>query len=198
MPVLEESYFVHSNALQAAEALIGARLHRKVDGQEIIVEITETEAYLDQDRACHAFDNKRTPRTEIMFHPRGKIYTYLIYGIHTLFNITCNGEVIPLAVLIRSAKILQGETAVRRARKNNKKSSQTLLRGPGNFAQGLSFSLKDYGFSICQKDLFIEATDTLHRSKVLKTKRIGVNYAGQDALLPYRFYAENEASVSKG
>ena len=197
MAFYEKRFFIETPTLEIAEKLVGSRLHRKIEGQHLIVEITETEAYLEKDKACHAYQGKKTNRTKLMFEPGASVYTYLCYGIHTLFNTTCGPQEKAEAVLIRAAKIIEGEAFIRVNRNSPLLTKDKLLSGPGNFAKGLGFSLEDYGISITSEDLFMESRVDNYPHKVIKTRRLGVEYAGEDATLPYRFYEENAPSVSK-
>ncbi|QNR25843.1 DNA-3-methyladenine glycosylase [Croceimicrobium hydrocarbonivorans] len=196
MTYLEENYFSQHSALHLAPKLLGKIIERKHEGQWLKAEITEVEAYLAQnDRACHAYNNRRTPRTEIMFQLGGKLYMYLCYGIHELCNITCNSMDVPEAILIRAATIIEGEDLIQKLRP--KKKGGELLSGPGNLSKGLALSRKDYGKSILSLDFRILDMPDVKAAEIHACPRIGVDYAGEDALLPYRFYLRDRSSVSK-
>ena len=105
--ILQEEFF-HRDCLLVAPELVGKILVRKLDGNEIRVRITETEAYRgEEDKACHASKGK-TPRTELLYGKSGVIYVYLIYGMHWLMNVVTGQEGTPQGVLIRCAEGYEG------------------------------------------------------------------------------------------
>ena len=110
--------------------------------------IIETEAYAGpEDKASHAYGNRRTKRTEVMFHKGGVAYVYLCYGIHSLFNVVTNQEGTPHAVLIRAIQPEIGiETMLKRRGKT--KLDNTLTNGPGSLAKALGIGLKHNGVKL--------------------------------------------------
>lgn len=150
--------------------------------------ITETEAYKGpEDRACHAYNNLRTKRTEVMFHNGGICYVYLCYGIHSLLNVVTNKEGIPHAVLIRALEPLLGQEMMEKRRG----TSRNLTQGPGCVTSALGIGLEHNGLSLKDKPIWIEKSlqheSQMRESKIVASCRIGVDYAGKDALLPWRF-----------
>ena len=180
-----------------ARELLGKILVTHFDGIFTAARITETEAYNGAaDKASHAYQNRRTQRTETMFAPGGTAYVYLCYGIHHLFNVVTNKQEIPHAVLIRSAAPLAGiEEMLLRTLKA--KADSTLTKGPGNVSRALGIRTAHSGVNLLGDELFI-ADDgyRLRPSEVLATRRIGVDYAGVDALLPYRFIVKDSPFIS--
>src|SRR6185437_5047411 len=107
--------------------------------------IIETEAYrAPEDRASHAFGNRRTKRNEVMYHDGGRAYVYLCYGLHALFNVVTNEEGIPHAILIRAIKPEIGVEEMLRRRKKSK-VDKTLASGPGTVSQALGITTKHNG-----------------------------------------------------
>lgn len=180
-----------------AKELLGKILVTRWNGVETSGRIVEVEAYAGiTDKASHAYGARRTARNEIMYQEGGVAYIYLCYGIHHLFNIVTHGKNIPHAILIRALEPLTGvEEMMRRTGKN--KIDISLTRGPGNAAKALGLLTSHSGYSLLSKEIFIADDGFVYsRRQVLSSPRIGVDYAGEDALLPYRFYIKGNPHVS--
>lgn len=175
-----------------AKALLGKELYTQFDGIVTSGIITETEAYNGvDDRASHAFGGKFTPHTKTMYEAGGICYVYLCYGIHHLFNVVTNIEGVPHAVLIRNIKPLKGLDTIL-ARRNKKKVNKTLSTGPGTLSQALGIKTKHNNTSLLGDTIWIEdAGIEIPENEIIITPRIGVDYAGEDALLPYRFLVKD-------
>ncbi|MFT4017130.1 MAG: DNA-3-methyladenine glycosylase [Agriterribacter sp.] len=194
---LDYEFYNRTNVVKIAKELIGKLLVTRFDGIETSGRIVETEAYNGiADRASHAWNNRRTSRTEIMFGDAGMAYVYLCYGIHHLFNIVTNEKDIPNAVLIRAIEPVTG-IDIMLERTGKKKPDRTLGSGPGNVAKALGIFTKHTGINLLD-DLMFVADDNFKvtNKDVLATPRIGVDYAGEDALLPYRFVLKGNMYVS--
>ena len=127
---LDRDYYVNEDVVFLASDLIGKVLYSAFNGQICSGIITETEAYKGiEDKASHAYGNRRTKRTEIMFGDPGFAYVYLCYGIHKLFNIVTAPREVPHAVLIRGIKPISGIQEMER-RRNMKSHSQNFSSGP--------------------------------------------------------------------
>jgi DNA-3-methyladenine glycosylase len=159
--------------------------------------IVEVEAYNGiVDRASHAWSGRRTKRTEVMFGSGGTAYVYLIYGIHSLFNVVTNRKEVPHAVLIRALDPLEG-IPVMLKRTGKFKPDHTLTRGPGNLSKALGLHTSDTGTSLLGDVIWIGDDGwRAKRAQIVATPRIGVDYAGEDAALPYRFYIKGNPYVS--
>lgn len=183
--ILNREFYLHHDVVEAAQLLIGKVLISKINNKYVSVRIVETEAYRGfDDRACHAAKGK-TPRNAPMFESGGIAYTYLCYGIHTLFNVVTNREGIGEAVLVRAAEPLTGTETVLR-RRNKKVLKPDVLNGPGKLTSGLGITLDYNKTDLTQKrDLWIEDAGCV--SKFVASHRVGVNYAGDDALKNFRF-----------
>lgn len=177
-----------------AKTLIGCRLSTKINGELTSGFVTETEAYAGiGDKACHAHLGRFTKRTAVMYEPGGIAYIYLCYGIHHLFNIVTNTKGHADAILIRAFEPDQGIEIMKKRRKKSK-IDKTLTSGPGNVSQALGLSLKHNANTVYSQEIWFE---THKRPKqIIETSRIGINYAEEDALLPWRFYDENSDFVS--
>jgi DNA-3-methyladenine glycosylase len=197
---LGRSFYRRKNVVEIARDLIGKILVTGFDEILTSARIVETEAYAGViDRASHAHGGRRTKRTEIMYAKGGHAYIYLCYGVHHLFNIVTNGEDVPHAVLVRAAEPLEGiEQMMERAgRKSSNKTDISLTSGPGNLSRALGISTHHSGIDLLGEEIFI-ASDGLRvaDSDIISTPRIGVEYAGEDAMLRYRFILRGNPYIS--
>ncbi len=198
---LDTGFFQRDNVLQVAKELLGKILVTKWEGIETSGRIVEVEAYRGiADKASHAYGGRRTARNEVMYRAGGVAYIYLCYGIHHLFNVVTHLKDTPHAILIRAAEPVKGIKAMlRRTGKHpdGYREDHTLTRGPGNLSKALGLHISQSGWSLTSKELFI-ADDRFRFSKneMASSQRIGVEYAGEDALLPYRFYIRGNPFVS--
>ena len=160
--------------------------------------IVETEAYAGiNDRASHAYNNKRTQRTEITYQKGGIAYIYLCYGMYYLFNVITNIEDVPHAVLIRAIEPLDGINEMQRRRKIKSKK-YNLTNGPGKLSLALGIDKSFNGESLLLDKIWIQDNGIKFNKKdILSSPRIGVDYAKEDANLPYRFYINNNKWLSK-
>ncbi len=197
MKKLDYYFYNRADVVNIARELLGKVLVTQWDGAITSGRIVETEAYRGiTDRASHAWNGRRTRRTEIMYDDGGKGYIYLCYGIHHLFNVVTNIRDTPHAVLIRAVEPLEGiGTMLQRTGK--KKPDRTLTSGPGNVSKALGLLVSHSGVSLLDEAVFI-ADDgyTLKKKDIVATTRIGVDYACEDALLPYRFFIRDNIYVS--
>jgi len=197
MEKLPLSFYQRKDVVKIAKELLGKILVTNWKGVITSGRIVECEAYAGViDKASHASGGRRTARTEIMFGDGGSSYVYLCYGIHHLFNVVTNSKDIPHAILIRALEPVEGiEEMLLRTRK--KKLDHSLTKGPGNVSKALGISTKHTGASLLDNKIFIEDDGTKYKKKEIGiSPRIGVDYAGTDALLPYRFYVKGDPFVS--
>lgn len=186
--IIKSDYFFSNDVLFLAKDLIGKYLFTKKEGQISGGIICETEAYAGiTDRASHAFGGRRTHRTETMYAPGGTAYVYLCYGIHHLFNIVTNQKDIPDAILIRAIFPTHGEELMLK-RTGKRKSTPELANGPGKVSKALGITTRDDALLLPSSEIWLEDRNVIvEEEDILITPRIGVDYAGEDALLPYRF-----------
>src|SRR5436190_2442808 len=189
MKKLAINFFRRENVLQVAEELLGKLLVTTKGGITTSGRIVECEAYAGvPDKASHAYGGRRTNRNEVMYGEAGVAYVYLCYGIHHLFNVVTHLKDIPHAILIRSIEPVKGINDML-ARTGKKKLDNTLTRGPGNLSKALGINIADSGTLLTGKKIFLADDGFVYSKKEIFTSpRIGVDYAGEDALLPYRFY----------
>jgi len=195
--VLQHSFYDRSNVTVIARELLGKILITSFDNEITAGRIVETEAYNGAvDRASHAYGNRRTNRTEVMFGKPGTAYVYLCYGIHHLFNVVTNKKEIPHAILIRAVEPTEG-ISIMQDRTRKKVLDNTLTRGPGNVSKALGIFTYHSGLDLVRSDIRIVDDGFQYKKKeIAVTTRIGVDYAGPDALLPYRFIVKDNPYVS--
>jgi DNA-3-methyladenine glycosylase len=195
---LPQSFYLNSDVVHLSRSLIGKYLFTCIDGITTGGYIVETEAYNGIiDRASHSFGNKITPRTKTMFMQGGIAYVYLCYGIHEMFNVVTSVEGQPHAILIRAIQPTDGldEMLLRR---NMSALKPSITSGPGSVAKALGISRNINAISLQSDILWIEDRGlTFRDNEIAAVPRVGVDYAGDDALLPYRFYVKGNPYVSK-
>jgi DNA-3-methyladenine glycosylase len=180
-----------------ARELLGKILVTRFDGKRTSGRIVETEAYNGVvDRASHAWSGRRTRRTEVMFGHGGTAYVYLIYGIHHLFNVVTNSKDVPHAILIRALDPMEG-IPLMLERTDKAVADHTLTRGPGNVSRALGLDVSNTGTSLLGSEIYIGDDGWKpRRADIVAGPRIGVDYAGPDAGLPYRFFIRGNSYVS--
>ena len=197
MNKLDTGFYNRADVVKIAKELLGKVLVTQFGDITTSGRIVETEAYAGHiDRASHAFGGRRTNRTEVMFQTGGTAYVYLCYGIHHLFNVVTNQKDIPHAVLIRAIDPIQGINAML-ARTGKKRADHTLTKGPGNVSKALGINTGHTGQNLLDNEIYIAADDFgVNKKDIIATPRIGVDYAGEDAKLPYRFILKDNPYVS--
>jgi len=194
---LDNSFYDRPDVVRIARQLLGKVLVTELEGGRTSGRIVEVEAYNGVvDRASHAWSGRRTRRTEVMYREGGTAYVYLIYGIHHLFNVVTNKKDIPHAVLVRALEPLEG-IPVMLKRTGKVKLDHSLTRGPGNLSKAMGLATLHTGYSLYEGEIYIG--DDGHRvrpAEMVATPRIGVDYAGPDAALPYRFFVKGNPYVS--
>lgn len=197
MKKLEADFYRRKNVLQVAKDLLGKILVTRFEGVLTSGRIVEVEGYNGiADRASHAYGGRRTARNEVMYADGGLAYVYLCYGIHHLFNVVTNIQGTPHAVLIRAAEPVQG-IATMLLRTGKAKADHSLTKGPGNVSKALGIFTHHSRLSLSSSQLYIADDGCRYPAKqIIASPRIGVDYAGEDALLPYRFYIKDSVYVS--
>lgn len=192
------SFYQSEDVLTLAQSLLGKEIITNIDGNLTSGIIVETEAYGGvTDKASHAYNGRFTERTKTMYEAGGVAYVYLCYGIHSLLNVVTAHEGIPHAILIRAIEPRQGlETML--ARRKMERLKPAITKGPGALSQALGVTRAQNGLPLNNPSIRIEQTDiVLQPSDIIATKRIGVDYAAEDALLPWRFYVKGNVYVSR-
>jgi len=188
MQKLGKDFFLRDNVVSISRELIGKFLVTNINGKLTSGMIAETEAYNGiVDKASHAYNGRRTKRNEIMYGEGGFTYVYLCYGIHNLFNIVTNVKEVPHAVLIRAVIPKDGAETIMKRRKKNVVDIK-ISDGPGTLSEALGIKTTHSGISLAGKMIWVEDRRIVFTKKEVEAgPRIGVDYAGKDALLPYRF-----------
>lgn len=188
---LSRSFFAR-DALEVAPALLGKTLrHGETAGV-----IVETEAYIGPgDRACHAFGGKRTPRTEPLFGEAGHAYVYLIYGMYCCLNVVTGLAEQPQCVLIRALRPALGLEEM--ARRRGGKPERELCRGPGKLCQALDISRELNTRDMTAGDFVILPGEAVPEDRIVRTKRIGIDYAGEARDYLWRFTVKGDPCVSR-
>jgi DNA-3-methyladenine glycosylase len=197
MRIIPASFYRSDDVESIASALLGKVLVTNHRGQVTSGRITETEAYKGvDDRACHAFGGRRTPRNEVMYAEGGHAYVYICYGIHFLFNVVTNRKDHPDAVLIRAVEPLEGVPLMLN-RSDKPGLRPNLAAGPGNLTRALGITMDHNGLTLFGPRLHI-ADDglRLNENDIIATPRIGVESAGADALRLYRYIIKGNNYVS--
>ncbi len=197
---ISESFYQQSNVVKIARELLGKQLFTNVNGLLTGGVIVETEAYSWKERGCHAFENKKTNRNAVMFNPGGFAYVYLCYGIHNLFNVVTNKDGVADAVLIRALEPIAGVEIMQK--RMNAKTPKRITSGPGKLTKALGIDRSLNGKYLLDDEVWLEDHDSNRdnnsaRIKIVASKRIGIDYAGKDADLPWRFYIKDNSWVSK-
>ena len=185
------SYYQNEDVVFLAKDLIGKVLCTQLNGQSCKGIITETEAYAGvTDKASHAYDNLRTKRTEPMFMSGGISYVYLCYGIHKLFNIVSGPEGHPHAILLRGIKPVEGISLMER-RRSKKQHLKNFSSGPGTATMALGIDMSHNRTQLIGPSIWLEDQNIkVPENEIMIGPRIGVEYAKEDAKLPYRFLWE--------
>lgn len=197
MQKLSTDFYERDDVAQIAKDLLGKYIITTFDQQYTVGRIVETEAYAGIiDKASHAYNNRRTARTDVMFGPAGVSYVYLCYGIHHLFNVVCNVKDKPDAVLIRGIEPVEGINEMLQ-RLKKEKSDSSIGRGPGNVSKALGISTQHTGLHLQSKEIWLAEDNTSASFTILTSPRIGVDYAAEHAKWLYRFFIQDHPQVSK-
>ena len=194
---LTNDFYGGTDVVIIAKKLLGKILVTKFNGNLTSGRIVETEAYAGiTDKASHSFGGRRTQRNEHMYHEGGVSYVYICYGIHTMFNVVTNKANTPDAVLIRALEPVDGIDCMLQ-RTGKKQLDNTLTKGPGNLCRAMGIAKTHSGILLNSDEIFIADDGYSFTDEAIAcSKRIGIDSAGLDALLPYRFYIRGNQFVS--
>ncbi|MCH8569275.1 MAG: DNA-3-methyladenine glycosylase [Balneolales bacterium] len=191
---IERDFYERTDVVQIAKELLGCVLVTNISGKVTAGRIVETEAYAAVgDKACHAHLGKFTKRTKTMFEKGGTAYVYLCYGIHNLFNVVCNKKGIPEAVLIRALEPVEG-TEIMLERRGLERIENKLTGGPGILSCAMGITKEHNGTDLCASQQIYICRDTSKSHDHIPFEsgpRVGIAYAEEDALLPWRFWIKN-------
>lgn len=193
---LSKDFYQRDDVVQIARELLGMHLCTRIAGTVTKGVIVETEAYSGRnDKACHANNGLRSERTEVMYHAGGKAYVYLIYGMHHMMNVVCNEEGKADAVLIRAIAPIAG-LDVMEARRGISSERKALTAGPGRLCKAMGITRDLYGEDLLGDRIWIEEGSPVAESEIVAGPRVRVDYAGEDALRPWRFSLRGNPWVS--
>lgn len=192
------SYYLNQDVLFLAKDLLGKVLFTQINGEITAGIIVETEAYFGiQDKASHAYGGRRTNRTETLYQQGGVSYVYLCYGIHNLFNVVSSVEGEPHAVLIRAIEPLIG-LDIMETRRKIAATKAAISSGPGSAAKALGIDRTFNEKELSGEEIWIEDHAIRYTpDQIAAVPRVGVAYAQEDALLPWRFFVKDNKYVSK-
>jgi DNA-3-methyladenine glycosylase len=194
--IIPQTFYTKNSTINIAKALLGKYLVKKTAESFLVGKIVESEAYLQNDPACHASSGK-TKRTEPMFLEGGISYVYFIYGMYYCFNVVTQPAGIAEAVLIRAVEPVKGvdQMLMNRGGSQKIKNLENLSNGPGKLCQAYGIDKQHNKLPLYQdNDIFIARGEKGDSFDTVETTRIGINKA-QD--LPLRFYIKNNRFVSK-
>ena len=188
--LLPKSFYLHNDVVQISKDLLGKYLVSRIDGVKTVGKIVETEAYRGpEDKASHAYGNRKTKRTSIMFEEGGRAYVYLCYGMHHLFNVVTGPEGMPHAVLVRALEPMEAIDQMLR-RRGLDRVQPRLTAGPGSLckAMGIERTLTGTSLLSTQGHIWIEDRGLqIEEDQIISSPRVGVDYAGECALWDWRF-----------
>lgn len=186
---LEKKFYLREDVFKISRELIGKYLFTQIGNDEITGGmIVEAEAYAGIiDKASHAYGERRTERTKIMYHHGGVSYVYLCYGIHSMFNVITNKTDIPHAILIRAIQPTHGLKTILKRRKMTKLQRST-AGGPGMLTMAMGITLKHDGLDLTGDTIWIEDFgEKTKKLNIIESPRVGVGYAEEFAEKPWRF-----------
>ena len=188
--ILPTEFYLRKDVIQIARDLLGKVLCSRINGQETSAIIVETEAYrAPDDKASHAYNNRRTARTEIMFGPGGMAYVYLCYGIHHLFNVVTAPSEMAHAVLIRAVEPL-GNVPLMLERRGMAVLAPRLTAGPGSLSKALGIRTSHTGTDLMDPSgpiWILDGGRQIPSKNIIASARVGVDYAEECADWPWRF-----------
>ncbi len=202
---LPVSFYTRKDVVQISQELLGKYFYSHINGEWTGGIIVETEAYHGaNDKACHAYPNKRTKRTETLYQEGGIAYVYLCYGIHSMLNIVTNEKEVADAILIRAIEPTTGIEIIKRRRKMTTVKPQ-LTAGPGCLTKALAITCEHDRFSLAGSTFYLtdhclesQTSSIEYKSQqIIASPRVGIDYAEEHALLPWRFRIKNNRWTSK-
>lgn len=190
------SFYLTPDVTKIAKSLLGKFLVSDLKEGRSSGMIVETEAYSWKERGCHAFNHKKTNRNAAMFASGGVSYVYLCYGVHELFNIVTNKEGLAEAVLIRALEPVEGLDIM--MQRYQTKKSKGITSGPGKLAKALGITREHNLIDLMGNAVWVEDRDVkVKPSNIVASARIGMNFPGEDAFLPWRFTIKGNDWVSR-
>jgi len=199
LQILKRDFYTRADTLCVARELLGKRLVVPSEtGARVSGRVVEVEAYLGvEDRAAHSYGGRRTRRTETMYAAGGTAYVFFVYGMHHQFNVVTGPAGQPHAVLVRAVEPEEGRELMSARRPVSKE--RELTSGPGKLCRALGLDLSFDGADLTEGGrVWLEETGVrLKPAQIASGPRIGVAYAAEDALKPWRFWVAGNEYVSR-
>lgn len=196
---LGRDFYTRVDTLRVARELLGKRLVvPAASAERVSGRIVEVEAYLGaEDRAAHSYGGRRTRRTETLFGVGGTAYVFFVYGMHHQFNVVTGPVGLPHVALVRAVEPEEGVELMEERRPVSKE--RELTSGPGKLCRALGLDLTFDGEDLTTRGrVWLEETGVEYRpAQIARGPRIGVAYAAEDALKPWRFWVKGNEYVSK-
>lgn len=195
-----ERDFYERETLEVARNLLGKYLVHNTDTGRTVGKIVEVEAYKgsngSNDTASHAYNEKYTSRTKVMFGKGGHAYVYLIYGVYYCMNIVTNQENYPEAVLVRALEPIEGIDIMKIRRATDK--TLNLCSGPGKLCQAMGITKEENEMDLCGERMYLLQGEAMSNENIVATPRINIDYAKEAREYPWRFIIKDSPFVSKG
>ncbi len=202
MNMLGRDFYMRDTVTVAVE-LLGKQIVHETQDHILIGKIVETEAYNGpEDKACHAYGEKRTPRTEAMYYIGGSAYIFIIYGMYPCFNVVTGQKDIPSAVLVRAIAPIEGIDRMAELRYGMAPHSLTpgqrlnLCNGPGKLCISMGIGKEHNGIDLCSNSLYICDAHNEPFS-IGSSPRVNIDYAEEYKDKPWRFFVEGNKHVSR-
>lgn len=194
---LTSEFYLRNDTLSIARDLLGKLIVvPDEDGKRVSGMIVETEAYLGViDRAAHSYGGRRTPRNEVMYGMAGHVYVFFVYGMYYQFNVVCGPVDTPHAILIRGVEPVEAIEIMRERRGVMK--GRNLTSGPGKLCIAMAIDKSLNGEDLLGTRVWLEDHRSFSNDDIAVGKRIGIDYAGEDAEKPWRFWVKGNEFVSK-
>jgi DNA-3-methyladenine glycosylase len=194
---LPREFYTRKNVLEVARDLLGKKLVvPNKNGARVAGIIVETEAYRGpEDRASHAYNGRRTQRTETMYGMGGTAYVYFVYGMYHQFNVVTNVEGVPHAILVRAVEPVEGLDFIRRRRRG--RPEYELTSGPGRLCLALGIDLGLDKADLLGDRVWIEEGVSISPRQIARGPRVGIDYAEEWAMKPWRFWVRDNPFVSR-
>lgn len=197
MKKLPRDFYTRSDVREVARDLLGKKLVvPNRSGSRVAGIIVETEAYRGpEDRASHAYNDRRTQRTETMYGIGGTAYVYFVYGMYNQFNVVTNVGDTPHAILVRAVEPIAGLDIMRRRRRG--RSEYELTSGPGRLCLAMGIDRKLDKADLLGDRVWIEEGVSISPRQIARGPRIGIDYAEKWITKPWRFWVRDNPFVSK-
>jgi len=194
---IKSDIFLTKDVLSLSKYLLGKFIFSEIDNKSCVLKIVETEAYRgEDDKASHAYLNKKTERTKTMFMRGGLSYVYLCYGIHNMLNVVSGEEGIANAVLIRAAEPVNGISEMQERRNSN---IINIANGPGKLCQALGVNRKHNGLKLfdSKSPIYLAENNPISDKQIVAGPRVGIAYAEECAQWNWRFRIKDNKHTSK-